>query len=53
MRTVISEIRRKLEDDAGNPTYFLAGPRVGYRMAKGAGGGVEYRESICVTSDRV
>ena len=43
----------KLGDDAGNPAYFFTEPRVGYRMKKGAGGGVEYRESICVTFDRV
>ena len=43
----------KLGDDAGNPAYFFAEPRVGYRMNKGVGEGVEYRESICVTFDRV
>ena len=35
MRTVISTIRRRLGDDAGNPVYIFTEPRVGYRMAKG------------------
>ena len=33
MRTVISTIRRKLDDKAENPTYIFTEPRVGYRMA--------------------
>ena len=37
MRTVISNLRRKLGDDAEQPTYILTEPRVGYRMPKGEG----------------
>ena len=33
MRTVISTLRRRLNDDAVNPTYIFTEPRVGYRMA--------------------
>ena len=32
MRTVISSLRRKLEDDSENPTYIFTELRVGYRM---------------------
>ena len=35
MRTTISSIRRKLDDDASNPNYILAVARVGYRMPQG------------------
>ena len=35
MRTIVSELRRKLGDDADNPTYIFTEPRVGYRMPKG------------------
>ena len=35
MRTTISSIRRKLGDDAQNPTYIFTELRVGYRMPKG------------------
>ena len=35
MRTVIKKLRRKLGDDAGNPTYIFTEARVGYRMLKG------------------
>ena len=35
MRTVIKKLRRKLSDDAANPTYIFTEPRVGYRMPKG------------------
>ena len=35
MRTVVSSLRRKLGDDADNPTYIFTEPRVGYRMPKG------------------
>ena len=35
MRTAISSIRRKLGDDAENPTYIITEIRVGYRMPKG------------------
>ena len=37
MRTVISEIRRKLGDDANNPTYIFTEPRVGYKMPRAEG----------------
>ena len=32
VRTSVKNLRRKLGDDAGNPTYILTEPRVGYRM---------------------
>ena len=35
MPTIAINLRRKLGDDANNPTYILNEPRVGYRMAKG------------------
>ncbi len=35
MRTVVSTLRRRLGDDADNPTYIFTAPRVGYRMPKG------------------
>ena len=35
MRTVVSGIRRKLGDDADQPTYIFTEPRIGYRMARG------------------
>ena len=35
MRTALSSIRRKLRDDADNPTYIFTEPRIGYRMARG------------------
>ena len=38
MRTVISTLRRRLGDDADNPTYIFTEPRVGYRMARGQAG---------------
>ena len=34
MRTTVSAIRRKLGDDADNPTYIFTELRVGYRMPK-------------------
>ena len=34
MRTAISSIRRKLGDDADDPTYIFTEPRVGYWMPK-------------------
>ena len=37
MRTSISAIRRKLGDDADNPTYIFTELRVGYRMPMGEG----------------
>ena len=36
MRTIVSKLRRKLRDDAENPTYIFTEPRVGYRMPKAA-----------------
>ena len=35
VRDVIKRLRRKLGDDARNPTYIITEPRVGYRMAEG------------------
>ena len=35
VRTTVKVLRRKLGDDADNPTYILTELRVGYRMAKG------------------
>ena len=35
MRTAVSSLRRKLGDDAENPTYIFTELRVGYRMPKG------------------
>ncbi len=37
MYTMVSKVRRKLGDDAGDPTYIVTEPRVGYRMPKGEG----------------
>ena len=37
MRTVVRNLRRKLGDDADDPTYIFTEPRVGYRMPKGEG----------------
>ena len=34
MRTAVSSIRRKLGDDADDPTYIFTEPRVGYRMPR-------------------
>ena len=34
VRTAAKQLRRKLGDDANNPTYILTEPRVGYRMAE-------------------
>ena len=41
MRTIVNKLRRKLGDDADNPTYIFTEPRIGYRMPKGEtqGGG--------------
>ena len=41
VRTAVKNLRRKLGDDAGSPTYIFTEPRVGYRMAKGEGLGQE------------
>ena len=37
MRTIVSKLRRKLGDDADNPTYIFTEPRVGYPKGKGLG----------------
>ena len=37
LRTHLMKLRRKLGDDATNPKYIFAEPRVGYRMPKGEG----------------
>lgn len=34
VRTMMGKLRRKLGDDAENPTYIFTEPRVGYRMAR-------------------
>ena len=41
VRTAAKQLRRKLGDDANNPTYILNEPRVGYRMEKGEEAGQE------------
>ena len=46
MRTIISKLRRKLGDDADNPTYIFNEPRVGYRMPKGEAPNIPQTESI-------
>ena len=38
MRTIVRKLRRKLGDDARNPTYIFTEPRIGYRMQKGGRG---------------
>ena len=35
IRTVVRNLRRKLDDDASSPTYIFTKLRVGYRMPKG------------------
>ena len=35
MRTIVNKLRRKLGDDAANPTYIFTEPRIGYRMPEG------------------
>ncbi len=34
VRTIVKNLRRKLGDDAKNPTYIITEPRVGYRMER-------------------
>ena len=41
VRTVAKNLRRKLGDDADNPTYIFTEPRVGYRMERGESPGQE------------
>ena len=36
MRTIVSKLRRKLGDNADNPTYIFTEPRTGYRMPPGS-----------------
>ena len=35
MRTIVSNLRCKLSDDADNPTYIFTEPCVAYRMPEG------------------
>ena len=35
MRAIVSRLRRKLRDDAGDPTYIFTESRIGYRMPRG------------------
>ena len=37
VRTIVTRLRGKLGDDAGQPRYIFTEPRVGYRMPKGEG----------------
>ena len=39
IRTHLMLLRRLLGEDAENPTYIFAEPRLGYRMAEGDGHG--------------
>jgi two-component system KDP operon response regulator KdpE len=41
LRTYIRQLRKKLEDDPGEPEYLLTDSHVGYRFAEGAPEGVE------------
>ena len=41
VRNIVKRLRRKLDDDPGNPGYIFAEPTVGYRMEKGEGPGSE------------
>ena len=34
VRSFVKKVRRKLRDDAANPSYIITEPRVGYRMEK-------------------
>ena len=45
LRTIVGRLRRKLGDDAANPTYIFTEPRVGLRMPEGEGEGKEFRAS--------
>ena len=54
MRTDLLRLCRKPCEDASNPTYIFAEPRVGYRMAggeTGAGGGVTARFALRLTTN--
>ena len=37
LRTIVNKLRRKLGEDADNPTYIFTEPRVGYRMPEAEG----------------
>ena len=37
VRNIVKRLRRKLGEDASNPAFIFAVPRVGYRMEKGEG----------------
>ena len=37
VRNIVKRLRRKLGDDASNPVYIFAEPRVGHRMEQGDG----------------
>ena len=39
VRSCVKRLRRKLGEDANNPSYIFAEPSVGYRMAEGEGPG--------------
>ena len=39
MRATVRRLRRELGEDADNPTYIFAEPRIGYWMPKGEDGG--------------
>ena len=39
VRNIVKRLRRKLGEDASNPAFIFAVPRVGYRMPKGEGSG--------------
>ena len=41
VRSSVKRLRGKLDDDASNPTYIFAVPRVGYRMPRGETQGEE------------
>ena len=43
LRTHLRRIRSQLGEDASDPTYFFAEPRVGYRMPRGEGRAGELR----------
>ncbi len=47
LRTLLKQLRRKLGDDAKNPTYIFAEPRVGYRMPKGERSEAQEPSSTC------
>lgn len=40
VRTIVNRLRRKLDDDAKNPSFIITMPGVGYRMARSIDSGV-------------